>query len=400
MRAHTAAPLVLLGALSTFGPVSLDVYLPALPELAGDLDASTAAAQLTLTACLVGLAFGQVVAGPLSDQVGRRRPLLAALGAFTVASALCALAPTIEVLLVLRFAQGFAGGASIVIARATVRDVHEGDDAARAFSTLILIQGVAPVAAPAFGGQVLRVTDWRGAFVLLAGFGLLLGVVAWRRAGETRPARVRSGKGIAVAVGASLRDYRRLLADPDVLRPALTLGACSAALFAYVAGSSFALQEQYDLSAQFFSLVFAGVGLSILVVGNANRRMVGRIAPRTLLRAGAIQMTAGGALLLLAVVVAAPLALVVGALLVAIASIGLVFPNATTLAMAGHPEAAGSAGALLGLLQFLSGGLAAPLVGLGGDVALSMAVVITAGGLVATVIACTHAPRRAGVAAP
>ena len=254
--------------------------------------------------------------------------------------------------------------------------------------------GVAPVAAPVVGGQLLRVTDWRGVFGVLAGFEMLaLLVAAWR----VEEARAPLDRSAGAAVRDSLRTYRRLLGDPGVLLPAATLGACAAALSGYIAGSSFALQEQYGLSAQAFSLAFGGVGLGILVVEEANRRLVGRIRPVTLLRTGAVQLFAGGVFLVVAVAAGWSVGVVILALLVAISSIGLVFPNATTLAMADHPDDAGSAGALLGLLQFLMGGLAAPLVGLGGeDTASSMALVVVAAGLAATLISQVTRATRMG----
>jgi DHA1 family bicyclomycin/chloramphenicol resistance-like MFS transporter len=171
---HPRRTIVVLGMLSTFGPISLDLYLPSLPELATDLGTSTSSAQLTITACLLGLAVGQLIAGPLSDQFGRRRPLLIGLVCYLLTSLACAFAPTIELLLVLRLLQGLSGAAGLVIARAIARDLYEGRALLIFFSRLILVSGLAPVVAPLLGGQLARVTDWRGIFVVLAGFGLVL----------------------------------------------------------------------------------------------------------------------------------------------------------------------------------------------------------------------------------
>src|SRR3954471_10417917 len=170
--------VILLGALSAFGPLSIDMYLPALPQLADDLDAPASAVQLTLTACLLGLAAGQLLGGPISDARGRRAPLIAGLCLYVVASALCAAAPSIGVLVVLRFVQGLAGAFGIVISRAIVRDVAEGREAAALFAALILVNGVAPIVAPVLGAGVLHVTDWRGVFAVLAVIGAVLVVVA------------------------------------------------------------------------------------------------------------------------------------------------------------------------------------------------------------------------------
>src|SRR3954471_14525626 len=173
--------IVLLGALSTFGPLSMDMYLPGLPDLTRDLDAPAWAAQMTITTCMAGLAAGQLVAGPLSDKLGRRGPLLAGLAAYAFTSGLCALAPSIWWLLTLRLIQGLGGAAGIVIARAIVRDRYEGSSAARIYSLLMLVAGLAPILAPLAGGQLLHVTDWRGVFLALAvvGVALLLAAARW-----------------------------------------------------------------------------------------------------------------------------------------------------------------------------------------------------------------------------
>lgn len=168
---------LILGSLTATPPLAMDMYLPALPEVTRSLGAPAATVQLTLTACLAGMALGQIVVGPMSDKWGRRRPLLAGLAVYVVATALCAVAPNVELLVAFRLVQGLAGAAGIVIARAVVRDLYDGVAMARFFSTLMLISGVAPVVAPLIGGQILRVTDWRGVFVVLVVVGVVLGVV-------------------------------------------------------------------------------------------------------------------------------------------------------------------------------------------------------------------------------
>lgn len=174
----------------------MDLYLPGLPQLAADLHASEVLTQLTISTCMVGLALGQLVAGPLSDRIGRLRPLLVGVGCFAVASALCALSPNIATLVILRFVQGLGGAAGIVTARAMVRDMYAGAEAARVFSLMVMVTGAAPVLAPVIGSQLLRVTDWRGLFVALSGIGVvLLGAAAWTLR-ETLPASARRSGGI------------------------------------------------------------------------------------------------------------------------------------------------------------------------------------------------------------
>jgi DHA1 family bicyclomycin/chloramphenicol resistance-like MFS transporter len=364
------------------------MYLPGLPELGRGLDAPAWAVQLTLTACLAGLALGQIVAGPLSDRFGRRGPLLAGVGAYAVASLLCALAPSVAVLVVLRFAQGIAGAAGIVIARAIVRDMHSGVAAARFFSLLMLVNGLAPILAPVIGGQVLSVTSWRGVFLVLTAVGALLFLATATGLRETLPPEKRHPGGVIETV----RTFGRLLADRAFLGHALACGLAFGAMFAYISGSPFVLQDIYGASPQLFSVMFACNALGLVAASQANRALLRHVEPGTILRA-ALSVQALAALMLLGVVAAGSgVWPIVVLLFVVVASLGLVFPNATALALADHPRVAGSASGLLGVLQFIVGAATAPLVGVGGtDTALPMALTIAAlavGGVFAgTVIA-------------
>src|SRR5205085_407407 len=190
----------ILGALSAFGPLSIDMYLPALPSLSRDFGTGASQVQLTLSACLLGLALGQAIAGPISDALGRRRPLLIGLAAYALASLLCAISPSVLVLTVLRFVQGFAGAPGIVIPRAVVRDLHSGVAAARFFSLLMLVNGLAPILAPLFGGLLLRFTSWRGVFFVLTVVGTLLLLAAATGLRETLPPDRRQSGGIRATI--------------------------------------------------------------------------------------------------------------------------------------------------------------------------------------------------------
>ncbi|KUJ65554.1 Bcr/CflA subfamily drug resistance transporter [Streptomyces albus subsp. albus] len=365
--------LFLLGALSAFGPLSLDMYLPALPALARGLGVADAEVQLTLTSCLIGLAAGQLVAGPLSDRWGRRTPLLIGLAGYAVASVLCALAPNVAVLTGLRLVQGMAGAVGIVISRAVVRDLYSGTAAARCFSLLMLVNGLAPTLAPVIGGQLMRFISWRGIFVTLSLIGVLLLALTVLVLGETLPRERRLSGGL----GQTLRSFGTLLRDPGFMRYALAGGFAFAAMFAYISASSFVLQDVYGLSPQRFSLLFAGNALGIVLLGQCNVWLLRRASPQTPLRAGLVLSAAGGAGLLLAVTADLGLPAVLVSLFAVVASIGLIMPNSTALSLSDHPEAAGTASALLGLVQYALGGLSAPLTGLGGTgTALPMAVVI------------------------
>jgi DHA1 family bicyclomycin/chloramphenicol resistance-like MFS transporter len=375
-RPGTARLVVILGSMVAIGPLSIDMYLPALPEIARALDARAAEVQITLTACVAGLALGQLFIGPLSDRAGRRRPLIAGLVTYACASLLCALAPSVHVLTGLRFVQGLAGGAGIVIGRAVVRDLYSGAAAARLFSSLMLVTGLAPILAPVVGAQVLRVTAWEGVFVALAVLAALIVTLAAVALPETLPAARRDRGGL----GETVRTMRRLLAERSFAGYALTAGLAFGALFAYISGSPFVLEDVYGLSPQRFSFAFGANGLGLVAASQVNARLVERYGPALLLRC-ALHVIAAASAALLAVVALGDLGVwpVILATFTVMSSLAFVMPNATALALADHAEVAGTASALLGVTQFLVGGLAAPLVGLGGTgSAVPMAVVMLA----------------------
>ena len=355
------------------GPLSIDMYLPGLPEITRSLDASAASVQLTLTAVVVGLALGQLVAGPLSDRIGRRRPLVVGLVAYSAVSLLCALAPNVAALAGLRFLQGLSGGAGIVIGRAVVRDLYSGAAAARLFSSLMLVTGLAPILAPVIGAQVLKVTAWQGIFVVLAGLSLAIVTLAAIALPETLPAERRDRGGLAH----TLATLRGLLTQRRFMGYALTAALAFGALFAYISGSSFVLQEVYGLSPQAFSLAFGANGLGLVAGSQINARLVGRFGPGFLLRRALLVIVTAAAALVAVVAIDLGVWPVIIATFVVMSSLSFVMPNSTALALADQAKVAGTAAALLGVVQFLVGGLAAPLVGIGGTgSALPMAVVM------------------------
>lgn len=374
--------VLVLGSLVAVGPLTIDMYLPALPTITGDLGSSPTAGQLTLTGTLVGLAFGQLVLGPLSDAVGRRRPLLAGLGVHVVASLLCAAAPNFAVLGVFRVLQGFGAAAASVVAMAILRDLFTGITFARLLSRLLLIIGVAPVLAPSLGGWLLEWTTWPGVFVVLAGFGLVLMAVAALALPETLPPQRRR----PVGVHPTTRAYVGLLRDGTFVGLIAVAALTFVALFAYVAGSSFVLQQQYGLDEQQFGLAF-GAGAAGLAGGSqANAWLLRRWRPQTILvtalAAGAV---VGLVLLGLATTGAGGLPALLVSLWTMLVASGLAMPNAPALAMSRHGEAAGTAAALIGASQFAGGALSSPMVGLLGADGVAMTAVIAAGFGAATV---------------
>jgi DHA1 family bicyclomycin/chloramphenicol resistance-like MFS transporter len=355
--------LVVLATLIGIGPFSNDAYLPGLPDLSSDLSTSASLAGATLTAVMIGLALGQLVMGPISDSLGRLRPLLIGVATFAVASALCAIAPNIWLLLLFRVLQGAAGGTGIVISRAIVRDLHEGTAAVRYFGTLMLVQSVAPIIAPVLGAQILYFSSWRGIFVALAIIGAVLLVAVAFRLPETLPPEQRHGDGL----GSTLATFRRLLGERAFVGYLLAMALPFASMFAYIAGSSFVLQDIYGLSPQEFALDFAANAVGIGVFGHLSARLVGRLGPNRLLAAGLAMSAIGGVAMLICALASSGLAPVLVAFFVAVSAIGLVMPNATAQALAGDPRTAGSASGLLGLSQFVLGAAVAPVVGIAGS---------------------------------
>ncbi|RKN75517.1 Bcr/CflA family efflux MFS transporter [Streptomyces klenkii] len=366
-RATGLIVTLVLGGLTALPPLSMDMYLPALPEVTGALHSPAATVQLTLTACLMGMALGQLVVGPMSDKWGRRRPLLAGMVVYVLATAACALAPTAGLLIGCRLVQGLAGAAGIVIARAVVRDLYDGVAMARFFSTLMLISGVAPVVAPLIGGQILRLTDWRGVFVVLTAVGVLLTLAVWRFLHETLPPEKRQAGGL----GAALRAMGALLADRVFTGYMLAGGFAFAALFAYISASPFVIQDIYGASPQTFSLLFGLNSVGLVLVGQINGKLlVGRVSLDKALAVGLTVIALAAVALLLMASGAfgkAGLAPIAAGLFVLMSAMGLAMPNTNAQALMRSRDAAGSASALLGTSTFLLGALASPLVGIAGE---------------------------------
>jgi DHA1 family bicyclomycin/chloramphenicol resistance-like MFS transporter len=377
--------VLVLGALTAIGPLTIDTYLPAMPSIARDLAASESAVQATLTGILLGMGLGQLLVGPLSDAIGRRKPLIMGIGIHILASLLCAFAPSVELLTVGRVLQGLGNAAVAVVAMATVRDVFVGSAAATLLSRLMLVSGVAPILAPSLGGAILRVTSWRGVFAVLAVSGILLMTLALSALRETLPVERRR----TAAPADVLRTYRRLLQDRTFLGLVLIAGLGFATLFGYIGGSSFVLQNVYGLSAAEFALVFGANSIGLILMSQLNPHLVRRHGPRAVLRVAV--MTAAVAALVLLASAWSGIGGLVGLLVplwVILASCGLTFPNTPALALSRHGEAAGTAAALLGAAQFAIGGLAAPVIGLlGSGSGIPMAAVMATTATLAAVVA-------------
>jgi DHA1 family bicyclomycin/chloramphenicol resistance-like MFS transporter len=366
--------VLVLGLMSAIGPLTIDTYLPALPQLTAQMHATTSQAQLTITGLLLGLGLGQLIIGPLSDSIGRRRPLLIGLLSHGAMSVLCALAPSIALLAVTRTLQGLAGAAVAVVAMAIVRDLFTGVRAAQLLSRLILVLGVAPILAPSLGSALLRVTSWRGIFVVLAIAAVSLFVLALVALPETLPPSRRQ----AISFRGALRAYSRLFSDRLFVVMVLVAGLLFATLFAYISGAPFILQDLYGLSPQQFGLAFSANAVGLVVMSQLNPTFVVRYGPvRVVSIAVLISVAGAGALLTTAITGWGGFLGFMIPLFFIISSVAMAFPNAPAIALSRHGEAAGSAAALLGAAQFMIGGAIAPLVGaLDNGTAVPMAGVI------------------------
>ncbi len=382
---------VVLSLLTVFGPISMDLYLPVLPALTTELRSATSTAQLTVTACLLGLALGQLVAGPMSDRYGRRRPLLVGVVGYVVVSLVCAASPTVETLIAARFVQGLAGGVGIVIAQAAGRDLYSGGALLRYYGRLTVLGGLAAVVGPVIGGQLASVTDWRGIFVFLAGVGAVILSACLLVFRETLPARARVAGGLA-QTGC---DMRRLLADRLFLGAVLVTGFVNAALFAYLSGATFVLQDVYGLSPQGYSFAFGLNSAGFMVFGFLAGRTSERWSERGTLLVGIAMCTAGAVGLLATAAWDLPLAAVIVSLLTMVSGVAATTPPATSLALAGYPDIAGTASSFLGVARFAFGGLAAPLVGLGSGVTPLAVVTVTATALGALALLGVRRPSPA-----
>lgn len=394
--ASTAVPwttVALLASLTMFGPVSMDVYMPSLPQLALDLGVSDQLAQLTMSACFVALGVGQLVNGPLSDRFGRRRPLLIGVGGYALMSLACAFSVNIWMLLAARALQGFCGSAGVVIALATARDMFAGPNLTRLLALLASISALAPVVAPVVGGQLALVMDWRGIFGVLAGFGVILFVAVLVGMPDRSSPDAKSAPG-----GFPLR---QLLADP-VLRGVLTVGAFSSiGVYSYLNMTSFALQGDLGVSPQLFSLIFAASAVAGMLGAQTTRLLVVRVTSGRLYTIACCAWAAATLTLMLIARSGAGVGGIALGLAMSQYCTGVIGSNGPALALAAHARHAGAAAALIGAVGTVVGPLVAPIMSSGGVNLAAMTRAMAIGGVGAAICGLVFVapkvwPRRSG----
>lgn len=378
-RRQRVVYILVLGALTALGPFTIDLYLPAFPKIEADLAVSTAAIQLTLTATTLGFAFGQLLVGPWSDRVGRRLPLILATTVHILASLGVALAPDLAWLLAFRVLQGFGAAAGAVVAMATVRDLFGGYPLVRMLSRLALVNGLAPIAAPVIGSQLLLLMPWRGLFFVLAGYGVLVVVAASLFIIETLPPARRVEPGHAT-LG---QRYRVLFTDRVFVGVAIIGGMSFSGLFAYLSASPFLFQDVYGLDPQGYGLLFAANSIGIVAGVQISARLAKRIPPQWILSVSTVVLFAAAIAIIVLDLAGAGFFGTVIPLWFFITACGFGFPMVQALALANHGKEAGTAASVLGAMNFGLAGLLSPIVGLFGIAnAVPMGAVMAATSLV------------------
>lgn len=363
--------------LTAIAPLATDMYVPAFPQVANELTTTPTQVQLTLTTFFVGMALGQLAGGPVSDQRGRRRPLLAASLAMTAASIVCALTPTIAVMTIARLVQGFAGGWAMVIGRAVIVDLARGAQLVRVLNVVAAVGGIAPIVGPLLGAAILQLSHWRVSFWAVAALGVAMSVAVLIAVPESLPPDRRHGGGLRNFLTAA----RAVVGNREYVGYVIVAGSAMGALFAYVATSAFVLQSMNGLSPVAYSIDFAANAAGMTVAALVAARLAGRVSTRKVILAGQLAaLTAGIAMLIGALWFDTPLLLAIVCFFVLMTAQGLMIPNGGALASAAVPEHPGTGSAVQGFVQWVAAGTIAPIAGLGGEhTAAPMATLMIAG---------------------
>ncbi|MGK0554697.1 multidrug effflux MFS transporter [Macrococcus capreoli] len=354
--------VIVLGLLAAFGPLSLDMYLPALPSVADELHTNASNAQLSLTACMIGLAVGQIFVGPLSDITGRKKPLAVVLLVYAVASFLAATSTTIEMLVAFRFIQGFSGGAGAVLSRAISSDLYKGKDLTKFMAVLMLVNGLAPVLAPVIGGVILSLSTWHTVFIILAIYGALMFVLSFTLK-ESLPSEARHEG----ALKSVFNDFKMLLTNKQFVTVLLLQSLTYGVLFSYISGSPFITQKIYHMNAQQFSYLFAFNGIGLILFSQLTAKLVDKMSEVEILKLGQTIQLIGMIVTCLVLVMHLPMWCLWISFFLLITPVSMIGTTGFSIAMQVQKQGAGSASSILGLMQFLVGGLLSPLVGVMGE---------------------------------
>lgn len=354
--------VIVLGLLAAFGPLSLDMYLPALPSVADELHTTASNAQLSLTACMIGLAVGQIFVGPLSDIIGRKKPLAVVLLVYALSSLLAATSTSIGMLVLFRFIQGFSGGAGAVLSRAISSDLYKGKDLTKFMAVLMLVNGLAPVLAPVIGGIILSVSTWQTVFIILAIYGALMFFLSFTLK-ESLPKSARNEGALKTIVN----DFKKLLTNKQFVTVLMLQALTYGILFSYISGSPFITQKIYQMNAQQFSYLFAFNGVGLIIFSQITAKLVDKMNEVHILKLGQTIQLVGMIATSIVLILHLPMWCLWISFFLLITPVSMIGTTGFSIAMQVQKQGAGSASSILGLMQFLVGGLLSPLVGLMGE---------------------------------
>lgn len=355
--------VIILGALTAIGALSIDMFLPGLPEIKNDFHTTTSNAQLTLSLFMIGLALGNLFAGPISDATGRKKPLWISMFIYTLASLGIVFVTNIEVMIALRFIQGVTGGAASVISRAIASDMYKSKELTKFLSLLMLVNGVAPVIAPAIGGIILSFAVWRMVFIILTIFGILMVIGSLTKVPESLQEDEKDSNGIKEM----FKNFKHLLATPKFVLPMLIQGFSFIMLFTYISASPFIIQKIYGMSALQFSIMFAAIGITLIISSQLVGVLVDRIERRQLLKIVTYIQVLGVVIVAMTLLNHLSFWILVIGFIVLVAPVTAVASLGFSIAMDESTKGRGSASSLLGLVQFLLGGLMSSLVNVMGE---------------------------------
>ncbi|MSN77213.1 MFS transporter [Staphylococcus aureus] len=356
--------IIILGSLTAIGALSIDMFLPGLPDIRNDFQTTTSNAQLTLSMFMIGLAFGNLFAGPISDSTGRRKPLIIAMIIFTLASLGIVFVHNIWLMVALRFLQGVTGGAAAVISRAIASDMYSSNELTKFMALLMLVNGIAPVVAPTIGGIILNYSVWRMVFVILTIFGFVMVIGSLLKVPESLTVTNReSSSGLKTM----FKNFKILLKTPRFVLPMLIQGMTFVILFTYISASPFIIQKIYGMTAIQFSWMFAGIGITLIISSQLTGYLVDYIDTQKLLRAMTTIQIIGVILVTIVLLNHWNFWILAIGFIILIAPVTGVATLGFTIAMDESSSGRGSSSSLLGLVQFLFGGVASPLVGVKGE---------------------------------
>ncbi|SUN00077.1 multidrug effflux MFS transporter [Staphylococcus warneri] len=355
--------VIILGALTTIGALSIDMFLPGLPEIKNDFHTTTSNAQLTLSLFMIGLALGNLFAGPISDATGRKKPLWISMFIYTLASLGIVFVTNIEIMIALRFIQGVTGGAASVISRAIASDMYKGKELTKFLSLLMLVNGVAPVIAPAIGGVILSLAVWRMVFIILTVFGILMVIGSLTKVPESLQDDEKDSDGIKEM----FKNFKHLLETPKFVLPMLIQGFSFIMLFTYISASPFIIQKIYGMSALQFSIMFAAIGITLIISSQLVGVLVDRIERRQLLKIVTYIQVLGVVIVAITLLNHLSFWILVIGFIILVAPVTAVASLGFSIAMDESTRGRGSASSLLGLVQFLLGGLMSSLVNVMGE---------------------------------